>query len=66
MEESYGLQDYSDASPTFALDPVCGMRIDQAKAAAETNYAGETFYFCSKECQRDFELDPGRYIGQKK
>jgi Cu+-exporting ATPase len=65
MEETYGLQDYSDGSPVFSIDPVCGARVDEQAARAKTGYAGETFYFCSADCQKTFEEDPGRYIGQK-
>jgi YHS domain-containing protein len=66
MEETYGLQDYSDGSPTFTIDPVCGIKIDVSKAAGKTGYAGEMFYFCSPACRRAFDEDPGRYIGQRK
>lgn len=66
MEESWGLQDYSDDQVTFTLDPVCGMKLDEAKAPYKTGYAGEIFHFCSVDCQSKFEEDPGRYIGQRK
>jgi len=62
MEESFGLEDYGDNQPTFSLDPVCGMKVDESKAAAKTEYAGVTYYFCSKECQRNFELSPAQWI----
>jgi YHS domain-containing protein len=65
MEETYGLQDYSDGSPVYSHDPVCGMKLDEAKSEWKTTYAGETFYFCSYQCQNQFQLDPGKYIGQK-
>ena len=65
MEETYGLQDYSDGSIVRSVDPVCGAEVQIDKAAAKTNHAGETFYFCSKACQNQFENDPGIYIGQR-
>ncbi|MBX7184212.1 MAG: heavy metal translocating P-type ATPase [Vicinamibacteria bacterium] len=46
----------------LALDPVCGMRIDPAKAAGSTEYQGRTIYFCCQGCLRKFAADPGRYI----
>ena len=64
MKEPFGLKDYSDQSHTHSVDPVCGMTVDESKAAAKTTYAGQTYYFCSKECQRNFELEPAHYIGQ--
>lgn len=42
-------------------DPVCGMYLMPDDAVAETEYGGQTFYFCSEECQAEFEMDPERY-----
>ena len=64
MEETWGLQDYSDNSSTRSIDPVCGMEVEESQAAGKTSYAGQVYYFCSKECQKNFEQDPGYYIGQ--
>jgi YHS domain-containing protein len=41
------------------------MYIDErkAKAAVRTmRYGGATYYFCSPECQHDFEKNPGKFI----
>jgi Cu+-exporting ATPase len=38
-------------------DPVCGMTVDPAKAAAKVEHAGTTTYFCSKGCAARFERD---------
>lgn len=65
MEESWGLQDYSQKGDTvFAVDPVCGLKVDEAHAHHKTGYAGEMFCFCSLDCQKKFEEDPALYIGQ--
>lgn len=45
-----------------ALDPVCGMNVEVGKAA-ETEYGGETYYFCCSHCQQAFESRPEEYIG---
>ena len=42
-------------------DPVCGMGVDPAKAAAASVHAGRTYYFCSTACRDKFEKDPARY-----
>jgi P-type Cu+ transporter len=42
-------------------DPVCGMIIDTEDAAGSTTYESQDVYFCSDQCRRDFEADPGRY-----
>jgi Cu+-exporting ATPase len=66
MEESWGLQDYSQVGDAvLTVDPVCGLKLDQAKAHYKTGYAGETFCFCSQDCQKKFEEEPGRFIGQR-
>jgi uncharacterized protein len=40
-----------------ATDPVCGMKVDKAKAI-QIDFAGETFYFCSEHCLHVFEANP--------
>ncbi len=40
-----------------ATDPICGMRVDRAKAVTK-EIAGETFYFCSEHCLHAFESEP--------
>jgi YHS domain-containing protein len=42
-------------------DRVCGMTVDTEKAAAQTNYKGRTYYFCSQACEQRFEAQPERY-----
>ena len=44
-----------------ALDPVCRMNVEVGKAA-ETEYGGETYYFCCSHCQQAFEGSPEEYI----
>ena len=44
------------------IDPVCKMHIDISDAAASFDYHTETVYFCSIDCLKNFEADPGRYI----
>lgn len=63
MEEPFGLKDYSDGSPTFSRDLVCGKAIDEAKAAGKVTHLGVTYYFCSKDCKERFEESPGSYAG---
>ncbi len=46
-------------------DPVCDREVDErrAKAAGLTStYNGQTYYFCSEECLREFESCPGLHI----
>ncbi|WIY83908.1 heavy metal translocating P-type ATPase [Propionimicrobium sp. PCR01-08-3] len=43
-------------------DPVCGMKIDPADAAASAEWGGQTYYFCSHGCRAKFVADPEKYI----
>lgn len=43
-------------------DPVCGMEIDSATAAAKSVYAGKTYYFCTKDEKALFDKDPEKYV----
>ena len=43
--------------PTPVQDPICGMTIEPAKAAATRTVAGETFYFCSERCVAQFDRE---------
>lgn len=40
------------------------MEVDERSAAATTEYAGDTYYFCSVECKDKFEADPERYVSR--
>src|SRR5882672_2552868 len=40
-----------------ATDPVCGMKVDRAKAVTKT-VGDETYYFCSEHCLHAFEAEP--------
>ncbi len=47
-----------------ATDPVCGMKVDRAKAVTK-ELGGETYYFCSAHCLHAFEADPDRYVPER-
>ena len=42
-------------------DPVCGMAIEEKKAAATATHEGRTYYFCSESCKTKFAQEPTRY-----
>jgi YHS domain-containing protein len=46
---------------TLAIDPVCGMRVDEAEALGPARFEARTFYFCSELCKSRFDADPERY-----
>ena len=43
-------------------DPVCGMTVDPARAAAQEVYAGKTYYFCCGGCADKFRAEPAKYL----
>lgn len=48
-----------------AVDPVCGMPVDEERAAADgrvATHAGKTYYFCADDCKRRFIDDPKRLV----
>ncbi|HEY5574799.1 MAG TPA: YHS domain-containing protein [Anaerolineales bacterium] len=47
----------------MAVDPVCGMEVDEKSAAATYQYKGQTYYFCAPGCKAAFEKDPEKYLG---
>ncbi len=42
----------------MAIDPVCGMTVDEARPVATAEHGGRTYYFCAPGCKRTFEADP--------
>ncbi len=49
----------------MALDPVCGMTVDPAKAAGHFEHKGTTYHFCSQRCLHAFSADPEKYLSPK-
>jgi YHS domain-containing protein len=49
----------------IAIDPVCNMTVEEEEAAANAEYEGKTFYFCSVGCKNDFEEDPQAFLRQE-
>jgi Cu+-exporting ATPase len=49
---------------TAAKDPVCGMDVETATAAGRTELQGQTYYFCSSNCQEQFDLNPDQFLGK--
>jgi Cu+-exporting ATPase len=46
----------------FERDPVCGMSVGPANAAATAQHEGHTYYFCSKSCSDKFKADPEKFV----
>jgi YHS domain-containing protein len=49
----------------MAQDLVCGMQVDEHQAQAQgltTEFQGQTYYFCSKGCKKEFDKHPEQYV----
>jgi YHS domain-containing protein len=53
---------FTPAEAVMAIDPVCGMDVNENNPPAKSTYDGKTYYFCSEECKTDFEEDPEEFI----
>lgn len=45
----------------YAIDPVCGMQVEGARAPASSEHQGQQLYFCSDRCRERFERSPERF-----
>lgn len=50
-----------EEGPVAAVDPVCGMTIEESDAVGTSEYEGTTYYFCSKDCKEEFDSAPEDY-----
>jgi Cu+-exporting ATPase len=53
------------AEAHFAIDPVCGMKVDLHAGKPTYEYRGHTHHFCSAGCHAKFAADPARYLNKQ-
>lgn len=46
----------------MVIDPVCRKLVYDEQTAATSEHRGETYYFCSPRCKKDFDKEPAYYI----
>src|SRR5208282_5831143 len=46
----------------MAIDPVCGMTVDPAKARGRETHDGKEYFFCSVGCATKFNAEPARWL----
>lgn len=54
-------------SGNVGQDPVCGRKVDTDKAnttGLKSEIQGQSYYFCSHDCKKQFEISPERYLTQ--
>jgi P-type Cu+ transporter len=49
----------------MAIDPVCGMEVDERTSNQKAVHQGTTYYFCSQDCKDEFLTSPKDYIGDE-
>lgn len=47
----------------MAIDPVCGMEVEEKDAEFTVRLEHESFYFCSRPCMESFEKEAGLRSG---
>jgi P-type Cu+ transporter len=47
------------------VDPVCGMSVDAAQAAAIREHGGQRYFFCCPACAQKFASNPESYLAAK-
>ncbi|QPF86023.1 heavy metal translocating P-type ATPase [Bradyrhizobium genosp. L] len=59
-----GKHDHGDkpAETAFAIDPVCGMKVNPATAKHRFSYQDEEYLFCSGRCRERFEAEPEKFL----
>lgn len=50
----------------MALCPVCKIEVEEKKARGKSEYEGETYYFDSKACKKEFDNAPETFAAKKK
>ena len=50
----------------MAIDPVCGMEVDETTAKDRSTFQGKTYYFCSTDCREEFDESPEDYIDDER
>ena len=50
---------------TMAIDPVCGMEVDEDQAAAQYEYKGKQYYFCAVGCKDKFAQNPEQFVKEE-
>jgi xanthine dehydrogenase accessory factor len=45
-----------------SLDPVCGMSVRVSEARYVSTHDSNTFYFCCRRCQEEFDRQPEKYL----
>src|SRR5437868_6636857 len=56
----------SKTDEIIAVDPVCGMSVDAARAAAIREHGGKRYFFCCPACAQNFVANAESYLAKSK
>jgi len=56
------LKKFSSQEEVMAIDPVCGMKVDEKNAEFQSMFAGKKYFFCSEDCRTEFEDRPDEFV----
>lgn len=51
---------------TSVVDPVCWMDVAVKSIAGQSEYKGQTYYFCSTSCKEEFDKEPEAFANEAK
>jgi Cu+-exporting ATPase len=54
-----------ETTMAIQTDPVCGMKVEDQKATAQSTHEGKTYYFCCSGCKGKFDANPQQYASSK-
>ena len=46
----------------MAIDPICGMIVDEETAKWKSEYKGKIYYFCAERCKLAFDKNLDRFV----
>jgi Cu+-exporting ATPase len=65
MNDPHPISPAETVSAHLATDPVCGMKVDPARAKAPREHEGKVYYFCCEGCAAKFAASPEKYLAAK-
>ena len=54
----------NELGASFAIDPVCGMKVDPASTEHHARFEQTDYHFCSAGCRSKFTKDPPHYLNR--
>jgi len=54
---------YAPAS-AFAIDPVCGMKVNRVKSRRFHDHSGTRYFFCGEKCLKRFKTEPDKFLAR--